>query len=238
MKKTRLILLSILTISHFFYSQEIKTEQELYNWFDSNYGKENLLLNNGPQHKNYDLTYNNDHRYFDKNEFIKGNIIYQNQSFYNILLKYDIFKDELIIKSSNDDTKYLEVNLIKNRVVKFTYQDKTFINIIDKNLGFFEEAFNKDSLKLFIKHFKDALEIIREDKLLIKYTLKNNFILEYQSDFHEMNKKNDWYKLFPEIKTEIENFYKNYNDIEKDNKIKFYIMLTSFIYDLKQKNAN
>lgn len=72
-------------------------EIDLAKQSDKLIGIDNLSFINGTIHSNYDITRNKENnRYLISNEYSKGTLTYNNQRYYDLLLNYDIYEDQLI----------------------------------------------------------------------------------------------------------------------------------------------
>lgn len=73
-------------------------KKDHYIWFDNIIGYENSGIYNGTLFLEKYKTESNNHHFFLDNKYKLGNLIYDNQPYYNVYLKYDIYEDELIAK--------------------------------------------------------------------------------------------------------------------------------------------
>ena len=216
--------------------------ESLYNWFDKTIGKENLSINNGTIHTNYDRTLNGQHRYFNSNQFTIGNLNYDNQNYFDVNLKYDIYNDELILKP-NGESGYINVNLTKDRVKTFKIHNTQFVNLNsqlpqDFLKGYYEENLVGKSFVFYIKHYKDKTEILKEHGAYYEYYDKTEFIAFVGNKFEKINSKNEIVKLFPSYKNEINEFYTMYRNLKKEKESKFMENIMTYINNLLQRNSN
>jgi len=76
-------------------SQQNVSQENYYNWFDNQVGIENTDLYNGIRYKELYRVKNGKHKFFQSSNFIKGKIVYKNQTYYNIELKIKRGKNEI-----------------------------------------------------------------------------------------------------------------------------------------------
>lgn len=201
--------------------------QLLYNSFDTIITKENLPINNGTLHINYDRTTNNENRYYHSDQYLKGMANYNNQNYYDLKFKYDIYKDVLILNLNQDSGK-MGVNLTKEKIAFFIINGKKFINLsmntklpISFYSGFYEENFVGKTFTFYIKHRKEAKETTENKFVGINYILKKDFVLLYKNEFIKINSKRDLTVLFPDYKTKIDDFYHANRILESENETQF-----------------
>ncbi len=211
--------------------QEIKAqnsnEEVLYNWFDHQLGGENLAVNNGTLHLNYDRTIDNEHRYYNSNAFSKGQVTYDGQTYSDVSLKYDVFKDVLVLNPSGEQ-ETLGVNLTKENVSDFKINGRKFINFDLKKIlpdgfpeGYYEENVTGNHFTFYIKHRKEAIQLIRNEYALISYNVRDEFVIYYKNSFSKISSKKDIIKLFPNYKDKITDFYLMNKKVAKEDKAQF-----------------
>ena len=199
----------------------------LYKWYDKSVGKENLDINNGTLYSNYYKTVNNTHSYINSEVFENGNVVYENQTYTDIVLNYDVFKDDLLMKPNGVNDRR-SVILIPQKIQSFTFSGKSFINLnytqtstVDFIKGFYEENFVGDKFTFYIKHAKEKREMTSEGKIYDNFKEKNEFVLNFKNKFYDINSKRNILAIFPELKNQIEDYYLLNNKIEESNKTQF-----------------
>ncbi|MGH2664906.1 hypothetical protein [Flavobacterium sp.] len=199
----------------------------LYNWFDNKTNKENLPISNGTLHANYDRTINNENRYYYSDKFSKGSVTYNDQNYYDLSLKYDIYKDAIVL-NLNKDSDNVGINLIKEKTTGFTLCGRKFVNLSIGNKlpsdyypGFYEENVVGKGFIFYIKYRKEAKEIVETKFVSIDYIVKNEFVLYYKNAFVKINSKRDLTQLFPDYKNKIDDFYVMNRTMETANEVQF-----------------
>lgn len=185
---------------------------------DSIVGKRNLNINNGILHINSLQSLDETHRYYKSNEYSIGSILYENQQYRNYLLKYDLLEDTLILKIDSENNS-LGINLITEKIDSFNMDDKTFVNLnyktkknSDLATGFYEEYTINENCKLYIKHLKYKIEVLKTDGIFYKYEYSTEFVINYNNKFYLIKNNNDLIKLFPEKESDL----KKYNIIDSN----------------------
>lgn len=221
MQIKKLLLLPVLIFSLGCFSQNKNSIKQN----DSLVGYENLAYNNGIVYNNkYKNTSQNTSQFFE-NKYNNCVLQYNNQTYYDVSLKYDVFEDVLLFKSNLQ--LVLETSLITKQVDYFILKNKKFKKIetvTADNIvtaGYFEENEINEKSTLFVKHKKIIKVDSRSEKLShIFYDYKIYYIF-YNNKLEEISSKSDIIKLFPTLKKEIKQFYKE-NRTQKDNNIQLF----------------
>lgn len=206
-----------------------------YNWFDKKVGIETLPISNGKLHLNSDKTIDNKHRYYASDKPIQGRLSYDSQEYFDVNLKYDIFKDEIILTSVGM-WKLTEVNLTKEKVQYFKLNGKKFINLdiynqLPENFrsGYYEENVISKNFTFYIKHYKIKKEIIKDQSLYIDYNNENEFVLFIEGKYNNINNKRQLLKFFPNYKNQINNYYLINSNLKRENLVQFMENLLNYI---------
>ena len=147
----RLFFLLFLQVQ-FTISQETEIRKELYELHDSVIGYENLPLVNGVELIEKYRTINDKHQFFLDRDFLNGTVNYNGQTYYEVELKFDIFRDLLFMKLK-ENSRTMLMELIKEKVKEFTILEHSFKNLDLSGQpfesGFYEVILNDDKLKIY-----------------------------------------------------------------------------------------
>jgi len=203
------------------YSQN-QLDKEIFISSDKELSTGNTIFFRGKIHLNRDIPFNKSHRYLFDDTMHISEIKYENQEYYNNKIKYDIFQDIVIVNPVNQSEK-LFVELDKNKVEYFTIENKKFVklDLPKDNISFCEENLSTDNFIFYIKYIKKPTEILSDNGVTISYELRTKFIIETKKTFREVTNKKSLINIFPNLKSEINDFYKNNNKLEKENEVKF-----------------
>lgn len=191
---------------------QTSSDVSTYKWFDTVIGKENLDINNGTLHSNPYKTIGKNNMYFIEDKYDSGTLTYEGQTYYSVNLKYDLFRDQLILNPSGESER-TGIILIQDKIQSFTIKGKHFVKITKKDnqpelvTGYYQEDKIGADLILYIKHHKNITKNINNNGLTYKFTEDNLFFLDYKNTAHKINSKNDLIKLFPKQKKQINAFY-------------------------------
>ncbi len=197
-----------------------------HNWFDASVGLENTGLYNGIEYEEKYRMINEKHKFFQTADFIEGSIIYDGQSYYTVMLKYDIHEDQVLIRLKNGFTE-VTLQLIKEKISSFEIMNHRFTQITSQSLenknisGFYENLFERPLFTLFKKH--KSTKIKRLDRKVTYYEFFNDYqyILFYKNEYHAIKNRSDIIALFPELKKEIKTFYNTTRSGKKSNPDRF-----------------
>ncbi|MDR6844003.1 hypothetical protein [Flavobacterium granuli] len=238
-----IVLLTIITTTAFKAQSQTNSEILLHTKFDSIVGKENLGLNNGPLALNPYRTIGDNNMFFKNNKYTVGNLVYDGQPYFNVKLKYDIFKDQLILNPP-EQPEHIGINLIQDKTDSFFIYGKNFIKITksqttlpDFTSGFYEIIKIGKNFNLFIKHHKDILKGINEEGVYYSFNDNYQYYIEYKGKFYETNNKTSIVKIFPESKKNINAFYQRNRSLSKTDYNQFINSLMISIYDSSINNS-
>jgi hypothetical protein len=217
--KNYFCLILFISINFFSYSQDNK---EALVWFDNVINQKNLDINSGIKFTKKHATIKGNHTFLFEDKFYNGTVNYDNQMYYNVSLKYDIFEDNLISLTANEFNE-LSIILNKEKVSFFTINNQKFVKL--EKEGFHKELYRNKKTALYQKHGKLRSERKVNNYVYSKYSQEVNYYIHHNNQRHSFNKKKDWLKVFPEKKSIIKSFY-------KDNKNKFKSNLGGFLVDL------
>lgn len=193
---------------------------------DSLIGNENLAYNNGVVYYNKFKTTSKNTSQFLENKYNTCTLQYNNQTYYDVGLKYDVFNDLLLFKPKSQ--MVLETSLITKQVDYFILKNKKFRKLETilsdgtSQLGFFEEVEINAKSTLFIKHKKIYKVDPQSDKVsYIFYDLKIYYIFQ-NNKLEEISSKASIINLFPTSKKEIKQFYKENRSLKETNIQLFY----------------
>ncbi|RXR20557.1 hypothetical protein EQG63_01085 [Flavobacterium amnicola] len=232
--KKKPVLIVLFTFSVNLFCAQTNTINEL-DKIDHTIGNQSLPYLNGKLHLNYDNTIEeNNHRYFDKNQFVTGDIVYTGDNYSGLQLKYDI-KEDVLVCLPDQENNYIKVNLISEYVNAFSLGNKKFINLTNdlkskSKKGFYEKRFESKNVILYIKHFKNAQETFKNNRKQIEYFYNKEHVIYAKGTYFSFETERDLIEIFPEMKTEIKNYYEKNQKLEKDNKTEFVL---AFLKSLK-----
>lgn len=210
-------------------------DKTLYNWFDKSVEKENLSINNGTVHSNPYKTAKDNNMYYSSNKFDIGTLVYETQTYYDIYLKYDLYKDILVL-NPNGLSDNIGINLGSDKVDSFTLKNNHFVRRIRQDnqpseftTGFYEENKINSGFLFYIKHHKDIQKIVNENGLSYKFKESNSFFIDYKNTVYYIKNKKDIIAIFPNSKKIINEYYTMNNEVRKTNLNQFMRNLMTYV---------
>lgn len=218
------------------------SEEVLTKYFDQTIGSENLDINNGSVHVNEFRILNNKHRYYPADNFETGTVTYNNQQYFDIPLKYDLYKDILVYKPKNSDI--ISINLIHDRVAGFTINNKKFIYINSLlfplnpiKTGYYEENLSGKDFIFYIRHHRDKREVLKGASVFNEFDDNYEYFIKRDGIFNKVSTKKDLIKLFPDQKRKINDFYSASGKLKKTNEPLFYEKLITYVNNAIENNT-
>ncbi|MCK5677423.1 MAG: hypothetical protein KAH72_02980 [Flavobacteriaceae bacterium] len=233
-----ILILLFLFITNSFYSQTQSSQKDYYKWFDNYIGIENTSIFNGLRYKEEFRTLEGNHKFYLTPNFIKADIVYDDQSYFDIKMKYDLYEDHIIVNlATNSGSSILQ--LLSDKIESFTIKGHNFIKLLDNHTtnsndiitGIFEIVYKNSNLILYKKNKKIAKKHLTKKYIYYSFSKKNQYYFYFNNDFYIINSKSSVVKIFPNYKKEINTFYnKNKNLLNSD--------FDAFIMQLSVKISN
>jgi hypothetical protein len=230
LQKPLIITLLLLIFSFFSNAQENNSKSRNLTFFDNLTGLESTKLYNGNRYYDLYKISEDNHNFFNSPEYIIGEVVYDNEAFYNIELKYDALKDVLVSKL-NDEKSFINLELIKQKVKQFTINNHHFINVDpilkSKYLsGFAELITASDNFTFLVKRKKEMRERIKGDKLVYIFYETNTYFLYLKGEVHKIKSYKSLRKRFPDYEETINTYYESNKLLAEDNAYEFMVGLS------------
>ena len=224
MKKTTIL---ILFFTYFLFFSLISYSQEnIERYFDEIIKRENLTISNGKLFSNDFKTTETDQFYNTK--YSLETLVYNNEIYNYVNLKYDIYRDVLIFRPYGESEKF-GIELILENVNSFTIKNKLFVNLsnhtkdsLDFVKGYFEENFKNEKISFYIKHKKETKEFINNQKIFNNFQNSNKYVLFYDTKFYEIRNTKDIRRIFPYFEKELSQFEEENSLLLKNDKDAFF----------------
>ncbi len=211
MKNLTVLLLMWLWLPNLLSAQEANGSESLQDCVERLYGTNDLLVN-GRTYVPVN-TKASGHPFFDREEFIEGTIYVRFKAFANVDLRYDVEKDQLVIKQNLNNGIPVEVVVTPALVDSFQINNHHFVN--NKHVSQFNDGkgfmkalyageigFYQKTIKLFYPTYSKIHPNGRYGEEEITYYLVR------AGQLHEVRNKQDFLKYFSEHKREIKLFMK------------------------------
>jgi hypothetical protein len=222
-KKRHLLLLLGIFLNIYNIQSQTSSVIFTYNWFDKVIGTENLDINYGPLYTNPYKTLGDNSMFLVNDKYSLGKISYEGQMYYDAKLKYDIYRDILVLNPA-EESEQVGIYLNKEKVDSFTLLNKFFIKINKEQYnfpgfptGYYEASIYNEDIVFYIKHQKNMIKKIKDDYSYYHFTDNNSYFLDYKKTLYSIDKKGDLIKIFPNQKKQINEFYSTNRSLKKND---------------------
>jgi len=230
--KMKYILPLFLGMCFFSFSQQ-SIDNNKYEEYDAIVGIENTGLFNGTEFRDLYVNTDKTYRYFNQIEFTEGSIVYCNQLYSKVLMRYDLLEDNVIIKS-NDNLSLFNVKLQPERIEHFSINSHQFVQLSNTKLdfedhNFFEVLYLGNTLNMYIKQLKKKRKNIVGSDIEYSFTQANFHLLFYKDTYYEIRSIRDLQKAMPENEAQIRSFYSSYSSLYKSDIDVFMLKLSRYL---------
>ena len=170
---------------------------------------DNQTLYNGRIWRNLYYLVQDDQFLFSK-EFLPGVLTIRSKTFKNVLLKYDIFNDEVLIPIDSGRILQLNKELIDSFSLSFQNRKYLFIKMTEDTLKDSKTFFNvlyKGKTTLLLKYEKKIDKLAVDGKYDKFYQVDRIFIVSGEK-LYPVNGKADLFKVMPYDKSQLKDFMK------------------------------
>ncbi len=175
---------------------------------------DNQILYNGRIWRNL-YTGVNENQFLFSGEFLPGTVTMRGKTFSNIRIRYDIFKDQILIPGNPEGILQLNKEMVDSFSILFQNKNYQFIRIPDDSLTGPEGYYNvlyRGKHALYVKYSKKIGKLADEGKYDKFYQISRIYLFK-NGILHQVNSKNNLIKLLREDNTAIRNFI-NINKIK------------------------
>lgn len=220
--KKKLLLWLFLSVNYLIHCQKNQPNHSYQN-FDKVIDQRNTDLSYGIYFKDkYRKKGLKNHNYYKVNDFRVGKINYRDQLFEDILIKYDLIDDDVIILITKG-YESSQIRLHKSLIEKFSIGTKEFFN--NSQFGFLEKLLTAEKITLFKKHKKRKHKQLDNDFKYFKFTYIPYYLINYNNKSYVVKKSKDFINVFPDQKKIIKQFFKDENKLRKKDYEMFLISL-------------
>ncbi|HMG90876.1 MAG TPA: hypothetical protein VK589_12500 [Chryseolinea sp.] len=163
-------------------------------------------LNNGSEHRDY-LARNDEHPYFGQDDWQNGSIVYDEESYANVPMFYDLSRDKVITEHSINGSK---LELISEKIVQFSLGGHTFhrlkrdqSKIITE--GFYDVLYDGKT-KVYVRREKALQQKVESNDIIFTFQQKNRIYVFKDGVYHPVKKKGSLLDVFEDRKAEVRAF--------------------------------
>ena len=152
------------------------------------------------------------------NDWVSGTVVYEDILYTGVKLKYDQYKDELVLLHPNG----LPVILFTPRVSSFSLMNREFVNLEYGQLpvkgsekGYYE-ILVKGNISLLAKRRKQIDELVQTTGVNKTFLAKSDYVAIKQGQLYKIRKESNLLDLAPEKKQGAKNILRQ-NEINYNN---------------------
>jgi len=209
-------------------AQASQEEKNLYAWFDKQVGVENTRLLNGVEYVEKYRTVNEKNSFFLSGVPITASVLYDGEWFHGVQIKYNVYEDILLAQVESN----LGINILqlrKENLERFEFDQFKFrnINVAGSIFNGINEVLLENEKFLLLK--KHALKFTEKTDQPIKYyefiSRGIKYGYTYNDEYYEFNSRRELTSRFPELKGLITGFFKDNQNLYKNQRDTFMVNL-------------
>lgn len=199
--------------------QEFNQSKDKYIWFDNILGPTNSGIFKGVLYVNEYKTINEKHQFFESSAFRLGSVIINDQCYFDVPLKYDVYLDNLLAQNQELANRPVIV-FDRASIVKFTIDGHTFELVkvtmaMNEPPGFFEVILKNDFLTFYKKHTRKVFKRTDEKTLYYEFKSDYHYLICSGDAYYRFKKVKELNRFFPEYEKEIKGFDKQHETLRK-----------------------
>ncbi len=166
--------------------------------------------------------------YFKNERVSVGNILYNDFFYQNVLLLYDIIKDEVIVEDYNKSSL---LKLSTEKISQFSFPGHLFIKLIKDTsehsipeTGFYELVYSGKT-KIYVKRKKSIQEVNSGGVISTEIEEKNFYYINKGNEYFQVKSKASILNALMEHKKELSRYMKTFDFKYSDNREKSILLL-------------
>ena len=151
------------------------------------------------------------HQFFGEDYWEQGTVDYDGQHYDSIFLKYDIYRDQLLIENFNSDGFLSPIIIYQKRVDSFMLMNHHFIKIEGDTAailrtGYYDLMYHGDDLQFLVRRRKDIVDSNEISTIREEFLQKDRYYIKKGTDYYRFRKKGALLKLLKDRKKELKTF--------------------------------
>lgn len=191
--------------------QSDQSQKELYVLFDEIVGTENSALHYGTVYEEVHRVKSKRTKFFPGPEFVLGSLVFDDQPYFDLPLKYNVYDDELLFQVEQKLGGAI-LKLHQPSIANFTVDGHLFFNLDgpETTPGFYELIVEKPSFSLFKKHRKTLKQLLGK-KLVFYEFLEDDasYFLQYRKRYYPIKTVEALTAVFTEYEIKLTAFDEN-----------------------------
>lgn len=156
------------------------------------------------------------HPYFSEDSWSMSTIIYKGETFDTVLLMYDIYKDQVLLKNFNGKGMIAPIILNSPDIKAFYLFDHTFIYLEGDAVfhlpdGIYDKLYSGRSTDLFVKRKKEIITTAKWNDLWEDFQENDLYYLKKDGLYYHIKNLKSLLKTLKEHKKELRAYIRNNN---------------------------
>lgn len=179
---------------------------ELVQLISESYGPDQHLIN-GIEYFNLH-THTSGHKFLDEDKFYEGRVVIDKRVYRHVMLKYDIFNQNLLLLAEQPKGGHKQVILNNLRIDEFELNGRIFRKHTFHGTGtLFYQVIGSDEIACFYHFTKQEIPRAIDQHTLSEFTdVQKKSYIYWQSELHAFNRNRSFIRIFPEHQTQIKAF--------------------------------
>jgi WD40 repeat protein len=153
------------------------------------------------------------HPYYNELIWKTGSVVYKNQRYDGIEIKYDIYKDILLIKYIDLEGYIRSIQLYSAKIDAFHIYDHQFINLKGDSLshfisGFYDLLFKGDNISVLAKRRKEVNQSTTLTSLEERFITNDLLYIDLDRKIYDVKNRKSILEIFSDKKNELKSFLK------------------------------
>ena len=175
------------------------------------------------------------HQFFNDDYWEFGSVIFENQRFDSIYLKYDVFDDLLLVEHFSSAGIMAAMQIHKPKVSGFELFGHRFFQIMDDSTakirpGFYDKLYDGNNVQLLCKWRKEIVKNMSAGSYMEEFLVKQRFYLVKGGEYFPVRNRSSLVKILEDQKKEIKRFIRQNKARYTNNNTQLYIEVASY-YD-------
>ena len=156
------------------------------------------------------------HPYFSDDYWITGRITFQDMVFDGLQLIYEIYHDQLLLSSYNNQGRFAPIILNSGDIKNFELHGHTFVFLEHDKVsglaeGLYDVVYSGPDLQLYIKRKKEIIKETFGTDMWEEFRETDICYLKKENTYYHIKNRNSVLKALEDYKKEIKTFIKNEN---------------------------
>lgn len=191
-------------------------------------------LNNGSEYRDY-LSRNDEHPYFGIDDWEYGDIIYDEETYENVPMFYDLSRDEIITEHSLNGAK---IELIAEKIQWFTLGKHTFVRLKADSSKVIESGFyellHDGKTKVYVRWEKSLQQKVEANDIIFNFEQKKRVYILKDGVYYPVRKKESVIEVFKDRKQDIRAYMRSLGKVNKADRESAIAKVAAF-YDSETK---